>query len=319
MTPPPTIHSSSDAMQWIPAGMFLMGSDHHYPEERPAHNVHVDGFWMDPSPITNTQFQRFIEETGYVTLAERPPDPTDFPGVPPDVLVPGSLVFQQPAGPVPLAHYGVWWAYVPGACWHHPEGPHSTLAGREDHPVVHIAFEDAQAYATWAGKELPTEAEWEYAARGGLDGIVFAWGNEELPQGRPMANTWQGAFPWQNLAVDGYERTSPVAVFPPNGYGLWDMTGNVWEWTSDPFTGRHAEPSGKACCTPRSPRVDRPPAELGGGEVRGQRVIKGGSHLCAPNYCFRYRPSARQGQEVDSSTSHVGFRCILRTTFREKS
>jgi len=229
MTSPSFIQPSRDAMRWIPGGVFLMGSDHHYPEERPAHRVHVDGFWMDPHPITNAQFHRFVEETAYVTLAERAPNPADFPGVSPDVLVPGSLVFQQPDGPVPLDHYGSWWAYVPGACWRHPEGPHSILAGRGEHPVLHIAFEDARAYATWVGKNLPTEAEWEYAARGGLDGAVFAWGNEERPQGRAMANTWQGTFPWENLGLDGYECTSPVGVYPPNGYGLWDMTGNVWE------------------------------------------------------------------------------------------
>lgn len=307
MTPTRAIPPPPGAMLWIPGGTFQMGSDHHYPEERPAHRVHVDGFWMDPHPVTNAQFRRFAGETGYVTLAERTPDPADFPSVTPQALVPGSLVFQLPPSPVGPHDYAAWWAYVPGACWRHPEGPGSTLAGRDEHPAVHVAFEDAAVYAAWADKDLPTEAEWEYAARGGLEGATFAWGDEEHPRGRLLANTWQGRFPWENLAADGYERTSPVGAFPPGGYGLLDMIGNVWEWTRDYYTLRHAERVARRCCLPRNPRVD----EFAGGG-RARRVIKGGSHLCAPSYCFRYRPAARQGQEADSSTSHLGFRCVVR-------
>ncbi|ACO48036.1 formylglycine-generating enzyme family protein [Deinococcus deserti] len=299
------LRPARENMLWIPGGDFQMGSDHHYPEERPAHHVHVEGFWMDPHPVTNAEFRRFVEATGYVTLAERTPDPAQFPGVPLDVLVPGSVVFQQPAGPVPLYDHAGWWAYVPGACWHQPEGPHSTLTGQDSHPAVHVAFEDALAYAAWAGKMLPGEAEWEYAARGGLHGATFAWGDEERPQGRVMANTWHGRFPWENLDPHGFPRTSPVGTYPANGYGLHDMTGNVWEWTLDPFQPQHVIRHVKSCCTPLNTRA-------GTGGTRERRVIKGGSHLCAPNYCFRYRPASRQGQEVDSSTSHLGFRCIVR-------
>ncbi len=296
-------------MLWVPGGVFLMGSDEHYPEERPASRVAVDGFWIDQHPVTNAEFGRFVEASGYVTLAERPPDPSDFPGVPVAFLVPGSLVFQQPSRPVSLHTHSNWWAYVPGACWRHPQGPGSSLVGREDHPVVHVVLEDAAAYAAWAGKVLPTEAEWGFAARGGLDGAAYTWGDEADPGGQAMANTWQGAFPWQNLATDGYERTSPVGVFPANGYGLHDMAGNVWEWTSDDFAPRRGRQGSGACCVPRNPRVTAPVVP---GEVRARHVIKGGSHLCAPNYCLRYRPAARQGQEADSSTSHLGFRPILR-------
>ncbi len=301
-------------MVWIPGGSFLMGSNDFYPEERPAHRVAVDGFWMDAHPVTNADFRRFVEATGYVTVAERAPDPAEYPDVDPAVLVPGSLVFRQPPGPVPLHDPRAWWAYVPGACWRHPEGPDSTLDGRDHHPAVHVAFEDAEAYAGWAGKALPTEAEWEFAARGGLDGAVYAWGDDVAPEGRTMANTWQGAFPWQNLARDGYEGTSPVGAFPPNGYGLYDVTGNVWEWTADFFRPRHPEDAAKACCVPRNLRVAAPDAAASAhpAEVIPRRVVKGGSHLCAPGYCLRYRPAARQGEAVDTSTAHIGFRCVAR-------
>jgi formylglycine-generating enzyme required for sulfatase activity len=238
-----------------------------------------------------------------VTVAERPPDPADFPGADPGMLVPGSLVFHRSQGPVDLRDWRNWWAYVPGACWHRPEGPGSETATRDDHPVVHVAYEDAEVYAAWAGKALPTEAEWERAARGGLEGRVFAWGDEFAPEGRMMANTWQGDFPWQNLLLDGYAGTSPVGSFPPNGFGLYDMTGNVWGWTTDPFTHSHAR---TPCCGP-----DPATQDTSGNRLR--RVLKGGSHLCAPNYCLRYRPAARQGEDVDTSTSHIGFRCIIRT------
>ena len=296
-------------MRWIPTGTFAMGSEQFYPEERPVHRVSVDGFWIDEHPVTAAEFRRFARETKYVTLAERTPDPALYPDADPALLVPGSLVFRKTAGPVNLDDHRNWWEYVPAASWKHPGGRGTTINGRDHHPAVHIAFEDAQAYATWAGKELPSEAEWEYAARGGLDGAVFAWGDEHFPDGKAMANTWQGEFPWQNLKLDGFEGTSPIGSFPPNGYGLFDVTGNVWEWTCDSFVQQHLDVE-HSCCAPRNPRVAGTAAE--GGDAIGRRVIKGGSHLCAPNYCLRYRPAARQGHAVDSSTSHLGFRCVVR-------
>jgi formylglycine-generating enzyme required for sulfatase activity len=226
-------------MRWIEGGTFAMGSEDFYPEERPVHRVTVDGFWIDERPVTAAEFRRFVRDTGYVTIAERPLDPADYPDADPELLVPGSLVFRRTEGPVSLDDYRQWWAYVPGASWKHPGGKGTTINGRDRHPVVHVAWEDAEAYAAWAGKELPTEAEWEYAARGGLEGAAFAWGDEHFPEAKPAANTWQGEFPWQNLKQDGFEGTSPVGSFPPNGYGLYDMTGNVWEWTSDWFAPRH--------------------------------------------------------------------------------
>jgi sulfatase modifying factor 1 len=299
-------------MVWIEGASFEMGSDDFYPEERPVHRAEVDGFWIDRHQVTVAEFRRFVKATDYVTLAERPLDPALYPDADPDLLVPGALVFHKTTGPVDLDDYRNWWTYVPGASWRHPEGPGSTLNGRERHPVTQVAYEDAEAYATWAGKELPTEAEWEYAARGGLEQTAFTWGDEHFPKGKAMANTWQGEFPWQNELLDGYERTAPVETFPPNGFGLHDMAGNVWEWTSDLFTPTH-EASEHACCAPRtqhSEERDRADA----GETIPRRVMKGGSHLCAPNYCLRYRPAARQGEAVDTATGHIGFRCILRHT-----
>ena len=302
-------------MTRIPAGAFRMGSADFYPEERPVHQVTVDGFWMDTRPVTVEEFRRFVKATGYVTVAQRPLDPADYPDADPSLLVPGSLVFHRTEGPVDLRDYANWWAYVPGADWRHAGGPGSDDRGRERHPVTHVAYEDAEAYAAWAGKELPTEAEWEYAARGGLDGAVYAWGDEFAPGGRMMANTWQGQFPWQNLLTDGFAGTSPVGSFPANGYGLHDMTGNVWEWTCDYYTPRHATPAANACCAPRNPRVSSPPAgamTAGPGSHLPRKVIKGGSHLCAPNYCLRYRPAARQSETIDTATCHLGFRCVIR-------
>ena len=302
-------------MAWVEGGRFRMGDDRFYPEERPVHRVAVDGFWIDRHPVTNTEFGRFVGETGYVTFAERPPDPALYPGADPEQLVPGSIVFRQPAQRVEHGDWRRWWDWVPGADWRHPEGPDSSLDGLEDHPVVHVAHEDAEAYARWAGKELPTEAEWEYAARGGLDGAIYAWGDEPEPGGQPLANTWQGEFPWQNLKRDGFARTSPVGSFPPNGYGLFDTAGNVWEWTADWFTSQHPPDAGSPCCVPRNPRVVSPEGSFGADEPGAdipRRVIKGGSHLCAPNYCLRYRPAARQAEPIDSTTSHIGFRCIRR-------
>jgi formylglycine-generating enzyme required for sulfatase activity len=292
-----------------------MGSDGFYPEERPVRRVAVDEFWMDEHPVTNAQFRRFVKATGYVTVAERPLDPAQYPDADPSLLVPGSLVFHKTFGPVDLRNVGNWWSYVPGANWRHPEGPGSNLGGRERHPVVHVAHEDAEAYAHWAGKELPTEAEWEYAARGGLEGATYAWGDEFAPKGKMMANTWQGRFPWENLKTDRYEGTSPVKAYPPNGYGIYDATGNVWEWTSDYFSTRTPDVAERPCCVPRNPRVDSPEGSHAAGQPGShvpRRVIKGGSHLCAPNYCLRYRPAARQAEAIDTSTSHIGFRCILR-------
>jgi sulfatase modifying factor 1 len=303
-------------MAWIPGGTFLMGSEDFYPEERPVHTVAVDGFWIDTKPVTAAQFRRFVRETGYVTGAERPLDPAQYPDADTELLQPGSLVFRKAPGPTALTDIRNWWEYVPGAYWKRPGGPGTTINGRDTHPVVHMAWEDVEAYAAWAGKELPTEAEWELAARGGLDGATFAWGDEHFPDGTPMANTWQGQFPWQNLKTDGHEGTSPVGSFPPNGYGLFDMTGNVWEWTSDFFSTRHAdEVVEKPCCVPSNPRVTSPDGSYAVGQPGEQfprKVIKGGSHLCAPNYCLRYRRAARQGHMVETSTGHLGFRCIVR-------
>jgi len=283
-------------MVWIPGGEFLMGSEEFYPEEHPVRRRRVNGFWMDEHPVTNAEFRRFVKATGYITMAERPPRRQDYPDIAAAFLVPGSLVFRARPGPVDLTDYRQFWSWVPSTTWRCPEGPGSTLHGRERHPVVHVAYEDATAYARWAEKELPTETEWEFAARGGLDGAVFAWGDEFAPRGRMMANTWQGEFPWQNLRLDGYVGTSPVESFPPNGYGLFDVIGNVWEWTRDVRIGESVILDDRFMLGSHIPR----------------RVTKGGSYLCAPNYCLRYRPAARQGEAVDSSTCHIGFRCIIR-------
>jgi sulfatase modifying factor 1 len=284
-----------------------MGSDDHYPEEAPAHQETVEGFWIDRTPVTNLQFTAFVKATGHVTSAERPPDAAAYPGAKPEMVVPGSVGFRKSDGPMDLSNAYNWWQWVPGADWRHPEGPGSSLHGRERHPVVHVAFADAAAYARWAGKDLPTEAEWEYAARGGLGDAEFAWGDEFMPRGKPMANTWQGEFPYQNLLTDGYEGTSPVGSFPPNGYGLSDVTGNVWEWTTDWYTGPHDAES--PCCAGSARDMSRDPNDPAG---IPRRVMKGGSHLCAPNYCRRYRPAARMAQPVDTSTCHLSFRCIVR-------
>ncbi len=299
----------------VSGGDFLMGSDRFYPEEAPVHPVTVDPFWIDEHQVTVAAFRRFVKATGYVTVAERPPDPEQFPDADPELLVPGSLVFHRTPGPVDLRDVAKWWSYVPGAQWRHPEGPGSTLGGRDRHPVTQVAFEDAEAYAAWAGKELPTEAEWELAARGGLEQAIFTWGDDFTPKGKMMANTWQGEFPWQNLAADGFEGTSPVKSFPPNGYGLYDMAGNVWEWTTDFFGSHRPTEATHACCAPEKPYATTADESMVPGQPGAdipRRVIKGGSHLCAPNYCLRYRPAARQSETVDTSTTHIGFRCIVR-------
>jgi formylglycine-generating enzyme required for sulfatase activity len=305
---------------WIEGGTFLMGSDRHYPEEAPVRSVRVEGFWMDRGPVTNAQFARFISTTGYVTVAERVPDAALYPGAQPCSLVPGSLTFRAPSHAVSRDNPYQWWTFTPGACWHQPYGLNSSIEGLHDHPVVQVAFEDAKAYAAWSGQELPTEAEWEYAARGGLERAIYAWGNDLTPEGHFMANTWQGEFPWQNTALDGYERTSPVGSFPANGYGLVDMAGNVWEWTAD-WYAEQPRVGSKACCTIANPRGPAEAASLDPAQpdIRiPRKVVKGGSFLCAPSYCDRYRPSARQPQMIDTASCHIGFRCISHHSTRAR-
>ena len=277
---------------WIAAATFRMGSDAHYAEEAPSRRVEVDGFWIDRVQVTNGRYAEFVADTGYVTVAERPLDPADFPGAPPENLVPGSLVFTRTRGPVDLRHINQWWTWTPGACWRQPEGPGSSLAGREEHPVVHVAYEDATAFADWAGQALPTEAQWELAARGGLDGAAYVWGDEPEPDGARLANYWHGDFPWR--PEPGYGTTAPVGSFAPNGFGLHDMAGNVWEWTADWYGGSEA-----ASRDPSQPQFAIP-----------RKVVKGGSFLCADSYCLRYRPAARRPQMIDTGMSHVGFRCV---------
>jgi sulfatase modifying factor 1 len=300
----------------LDGGTFEMGSDRFYPEEAPARRVRVDPFWIDATPVTNQAFAAFVAATGYVTVAEQAPDPKLYPGMDPALAQPGSLVFERTKGPVDLSDPSQWWDFRLGADWRHPLGPDSGLAGLDAHPVVHIAYADALAYADWAGKALPTEAEWEFAARGGLDGADYAWGAELAPGGALLANIWHGLFPFANQMPDGWLRTSPVGTYPANGYGLSDMIGNVWEWTTDWYAQPKIEKKAKgSCCVPANPRggVERASLDpaLPGVKI-GRKVLKGGSHLCAANYCQRYRPAARHPQMVDSATTHIGFRCILR-------
>lgn len=302
-------------MIFIPGGVFAMGSERFYPEEAPVRKVLVDPFLIDETPVTNAQFAAFVAATGHVTLAETPPDPRDYPGMLPGMNRAGSAVFTRTSAPADLDDPSQWWTFTFGADWRHPLGPDSSIAGLEDHPVVHVSYADAESYARWAGKALPTEAEWECAARGGLDGADYAWGDELAPGGRMMANYWQGLFPFANQMLDGWERTSPVRSFPANGHGLHDMIGNVWEWTSDWYAPARAERKPKgACCIPSNPRG---PARQDSFDPASparipRKVLKGGSHLCAANYCQRYRPAARHPEPVDTSTSHVGFRCVVR-------
>jgi formylglycine-generating enzyme required for sulfatase activity len=291
-----------------------MGSDTHYREERPARPVQVDGFWIDRHCVTNDAFAAFVAATGHVTVAELPLNLADYPDADPALAVPGALVFRMTSGPVDTTDVRNWWHYVPGACWHQPEGPGSNLDGRGQHPVVHVAFADAEAYAAWAGKALPTEAEWEFAARGGLEGAEYVWGAELTPGGQHMANTWQGPFPWRNFEADGWSGTAPVGSYPENGYGLFDMAGNVWEWTTDWYADSHSAPL-KSCCVPANPRGASIEASYDPAQKRvriPRKVVKGGSFLCAPSYCRRYRPAARQPQMIDSAMSHIGFRCVVR-------
>jgi formylglycine-generating enzyme len=311
--------SAHDSMVHIEGATFRMGSDSHYPEEAPAHRASVDSFWIDRTPVTNAQFRRFVEATGHATFAELVPRAEDYPGALPEMLKAGSLVFAPPNHAVDLRNWAQWWKFEFGAWWRRPYGPGSSLEGLADHPVVHVTHGDAIAYARWAGKDLPTEAEWEFAARGGLDAAEFAWGDEFTPDDRHMANTWQGEFPHENLLADGYKRTSPVGTYPPNGYGLFDMIGNVWEWTVDWYAAKHAADPRKACCIPANPRGAREEDSYDScqPQVRiPRKVLKGGSFLCAPNYCRRYRPAARHAQPIDTSSCHIGFRCVERDTKR---
>ena len=303
-------------MRHLPGGTFRMGSDNFYPEEAPSRQVRVDPFWIDETPVTNADFARFVEATGYRTLAETAPDPRDYPGMDPAMANAGSLLFQRTRGPVDLMDYSQWWTFSFGTDWRHPHGPGTTIVGLEDHPVVHVAFPDAEAYAKWAGKLLPTEAEWEFAARGGLDNSEYAWGDELASGGKMLANYWQGAFPYGNTLEDGYERTSPIKSYPANGFDLYDMIGNVWEWTTDWYAQPRIERKAKgSCCVPANPRGGTKRESLDPAMPHTpipRKVLKGGSHLCAANYCQRYRPAARHAQAIDSSTSHIGFRCIVR-------
>lgn len=302
-------------MRRIEGGRFMMGCDTFYADEAPVRPVKVDSFWIDETPVSNRDFAAFVVATGHVTLAEIAPDPADYPGMDPALAQPGSLVFSPPDAAVPLNDPLQWWAFKLGADWRHPEGSGSSIEGREDHPVVHVAFADAKAYAVWAGKSLPTEAEWEYAARGGLDGADYAWGDDLAPDGVRLAKYWDGAFPHDNHAPEGLKTTAPVRSYPANGYGLFDMIGNVWEWTADWYAATAAPAAKSPCCAPLNPRGPRQDASYdpaAPGHRIGRRVLKGGSHLCADSYCRRYRPAARHPQPIDSATTHIGFRCVVR-------
>jgi formylglycine-generating enzyme required for sulfatase activity len=319
VTPPAGVPRSGDppdeGMVWVPGGLFRMGSSVHYPEEAPSHLAQVDGFWMDCHTVTNDQFRRFVEATQYVTVAERRPSRADYPDARPEQLMPASAVFRNPGRRVDLREPYHWWIYVKGAQWRHPRGPGTSVRKLGNHPVVQVAWEDVQAYAAWVGKDLPTEAEWEFAARGGLDDAEYAWGSEFMPDGKPMANTWQGEFPIENLVLDGYEWTAPVGSFPANGYGLHEMTGNVWEWTTDWYSAQHDSSADHPCCATVNPvgAAREQSYDPAFPAVRVPRkVIKGGSYLCAQNYCRRYRPAARSPQQIDTPTCHLGFRCIVR-------
>ena len=308
--------TKADTMIRIPDGEFAMGSDEFYPDEAPVRRVTVEGFLIDPYQVTNDLYGEFIEATGYVTVAEKVPPAELYPGADPEDLVPGALVFMMSKGPVDLRDYRNWWAWTRGAQWKNPMGPDSDLEGLGDHPVVHIAHEDAMAYCAWAGGTLPTEAEWEYAARGGLNAKRFVWGDDDPQEEEPLTNTWQGRFPYENTEVDGYTRTAPVGSFPPNGYGLYDMAGNVWEWTDDWYTEKPgALLDEHTCCAPPDPRGAKEDASFDRRQMETpipRKVLKGGSHLCTPQYCYRYRPAARQPQMIDTGMSHLGFRRIAR-------
>jgi formylglycine-generating enzyme len=290
-------------------GSFRMGSTQFYPEEAPVHTVTVGAFAVERHPVTNAQYAEFVAETGYVTVAEQAPDPALYPGAAAEDLVPGALVFRPTGGPVDLRDWRQWWEWAPGANWRHPFGPQSTIEDRLDHPVVQVAYPDAAAYARWAGRRLPTEAEWEYAARGGAS-TTYSWGDEVTPGDQLMANTWQGRFPYRNDGALGWVGTSPVGTFPPNGFGLMDMIGNVWEWTTTQFSAHHRlDGPMQACCGPSG--AAWPATSDLAPDPAVNQTLKGGSHLCAPEYCHRYRPAARSPQSQDSATTHIGFRCVV--------
>jgi formylglycine-generating enzyme required for sulfatase activity len=295
-------------MVWIPGGRFWMGTDH-MEDAQPVHQVEVKGFWMDRTDVTNEEFARFVQSTGYVTIAERPLNPKEFPNLAPEDLAPGSVVFTPPAKPVPLDRPLAWWRFVKGANWRHPEGPGSDVRGKEKYPVVHIAWPDAVSYAKWTGKRLPTEAEWEFASRGGRDRQNYSWGNELNPHGKWMANTFQGHFPDKNNSADGYAGVAPVASFPPNDFGLYDMSGNVWQWVSDWYRPDYyalLRQEGEIAIDPHGPRDSLDPQEPG----VPKRVQKGGSFLCTDQYCERYMPGARGKGDPETGTNHLGFRCV---------
>jgi sulfatase modifying factor 1 len=303
---PPAAHGNSDVCRTpdrsevrIPGGVFRMGSAEYYAEEGPVHEQNVPPFWIDRYDVTNAEFARFIAATHYVTDAEKRPDPADYPEIDKDKLVAGGAVFISPKGGVRSMEDPMqWWSFVPGADWRHPDGPDSTIAGHDNDPVVQVSYDDALAYAKWAGRELPTEAQYEFAARGGLDGKIYAWGDELTPGGKYQANVWQGTFPTSNTGADGFSGRAPVGCFPANGYGLYDMIGNVWKWTSSPYAALSATDE-----MPDMPMSKTPASRV-------LRTIKGGSFLCAPNYCRRYRPAARQSQETSFSAAHLGFRTV---------
>lgn len=306
--PPP-----ADGMVWVPGGTYAMGSEKHYPEERPSGPVSVDGFWMDETTVTNRKFAEFVAATGYVTTAEKAPDPAMYPGADPAMLVPGSITFAKPRGPVDLSNPMQWWAWTPGAQWRHPWGPASNLDGKDDHPVTQVTFEDADAYARWAGKELPTEVQWERAGRGGIESAEFAWGDELSPGGEERMNRWIGEFPWKFRPRRGGARkpgTVAVKTFEPNRFGLYEITGNVWEWTKTWFSDKHPEPTSR-CCAPANPLGPGVEASRDPASGIPRKVVKGGSFLCAENYCSRYRPAARIPESIESSTVHISFRCVI--------
>ncbi len=297
----------------IEGGVFRMGSEEHYSEEGPVRDVMVGPFLIERTEVTNAEFAAFVTETGYVTTAERPLDPETHAGWPPELLQPGSMVFAQPAEPVTSMDPTTWWRYVPGASWRAPSGPGSSIEGIDDHPVVQVSPEDAEAYSAWAGGRLPTEAEWEFAARGGLDGATFAWGEAYDPASGWKANTWQGVFPNTDLADDGFHGTAPVASFPPGGYGLHDMTGNVWEHVADWWVPGHPEADETNPTGP--PKMLA--ARFSNPDIGPRRVVKGGSWLCAPAYCLRYRPAARQPAELGLGSNHTGFRIAMDVAGRD--
>jgi len=310
-------------MVWIAPGEFLMGSDHKLakPNERPTHRVKVDGFWMDRTHITNAQFQRFVDATGYVTTAERKPEweklkvqlPPGTPKPPASALVAGAMVFVGTDRPVPLDDYSQWWRYMPGANWQHPQGPGSSTRGKENHPVVQVSYEDALAFGSWAGKRLPTEAEWEFAARGGLEQATYAWGDEFKPGGQRMANTYQGTFPVVSPKAGGAESTMPVETFPANGYGLFDMTGNAWQWVADWYRADYFQQQAVQgrIENPRGPADSYDPDDHAAPAQAPRRVTRGGSFLCNVDYCLSYRPSARRGNDPYNPMSHIGFRMVM--------